>query len=304
MTRTVRFGRVAAVVAWVAATAAQAQPQPQSFPDNPLIEEGIRLYNDLEYEASIDALQRALVRAENVPEQKILIFKYLALDSLVLERNEDAESAFRQLLAIQPEFELDATFSPDDRQFLEGVRLAWEAEGRPGWRPEGPDLSPVELDHDLPAQATRAEPFEVTVFAQDPGNRANRVVLAYRASGGTSFTRVAAQPRGTGWFGVIPSDAVEPPVIEYFFEALDAQGQVIANRGDPRAPLRVPVPGGGEDEGGFWTEWWFWTVVGVGVAASVAIPVGIVYGTGDGGGSSDPATVTILLCEPGVDCSP
>jgi hypothetical protein len=74
---------------------------------------------------------------------------------------------------------------------------------------------------------------------------------------------------------------------------------VVGRRGDERIPLRVPVPG--EEEGGVWTEWWFWTIIGVGVAAAIAIPVGLTVGGGDG---NDPASVTVVLCDPTVpgDC--
>ena len=270
----------------------------QDFPDNPLIQAGINQYNDMDYEASADTLQRALVRAENVPEQKIAIFKFLALDYLVLGRMDDAQQAFRQLLAIQPEFQLDpALFAPGYVQFLEGVRLQWESEGRPGWVPPEQLLRPATLDHDLPAEAPGGESLDLAVRLDDPDNRVRSVVLAYRPADETGFVRVDAARTSQGFAATIPGDQIAPPVVEYYFEALDERGNVVGRRGDERIPMRIPVPG--EDEGGVWTKWWFWTLIGVGVAASVAIPVGIIYGGGDDTG---PATVTIILCESGVDC--
>jgi len=276
----------------------------QEFPENPLIQAGINQYNDMEYEQSVDTLQRALVRAENVPAQKIAIFKYLALDYLVLGRSDDAQQAFRQLLAIQPEYQLDpAIFAPEHVQFLEGVRQLWEAEGRPGWVSPEQRLRPATVDHELPAQATREESLDLAVTIDDPDQRVQSMVLAYRASGQTSFSRLEASPAPGGFHATIPGEDIAPPVIEYYFEALDERGNVVGRRGDERIPLRVPVPG--EEQGGVWTEWWFWTIIGVGVAAAVAIPVGVVYG-GGGGNGNDPASVTIVLCDPLVsgDCTP
>ncbi|MBI5500948.1 MAG: hypothetical protein HY907_11950 [Deltaproteobacteria bacterium] len=270
----------------------------QEFPDNPLIQAGINQYNDMEYETSADTLQRALVRAENVPDQKIAIFKFLALDYLVLGRMDDAQQAFRQLLAIQPEFQLDpALFAPGYVQFLEGVRQQWEDEGRPGWVPPEQLLHPATLDHDLPAEAPSGESLDVAVRLDDPDHRVRAIVLAYRPAGETGFVRVETAPAAQGFGATIPGDQIGPPVVEYFFEALDERGSVVGRNGDERIPLRVPVRG--EGEGSIWSSWWFWTLIGVGVAAAVAIPVGIVYGGDDAGG---PATVTVILCQDGVDC--
>jgi hypothetical protein len=295
----------APVLAAAALSLAGGTAQAQDFPDNPLIQQGVQLYNDLEFEASVDALQRALVRAENVPEQKVAIFKFLALDYLVLDRQEDARQAFRQLLAIQPEFQLDpAVFSPEYRQFLEGVRSEWEGQGRPGWVAPESRLRPAVIDHQLPDQATREESLELRATVEDPDNRVRRFVVAYRPAGESDFVRMEAQATAGGYAATIAGDRISPPVIEYYFEALDEANNVVGRKGDDRIPMRVPVPGG-EEEGSVWTSWWFWTLIGVGVAASVAIPVGIVYGT-DGGGSNDPASVTIVLCDPSVpgDCGP
>lgn len=290
------------VVGFVSALVALATgpARAQEFPDNPLIQQGVDLYNDMEYEASVDMLQRALVRAENVPDQKIAIFKYLALDHLVLGRMEDARQAFRQLLAIHPEYQLDpAIFSPDHVQFLEGVRQQWEAEGRPGWIPPEQRLRSVAVDHQLPDQAARGESLELTATVNDQDGRMARLVLAYRPAASPGFVRIETVPGPQGYSAVVPGDQLAPPVIEYFFEALDAGGTVVGGRGDERVPLRVPVPA--EEDGGIVTQWWFWTVIGVAVVAGIAIPVGLTVG---GGGGEGPAAVTIVLCDPSVpgDC--
>ncbi len=294
--------RFLAGLAAVLAALASAPAAAQEFPDNPLIQSGIDLYNDMEYEQSIDTLQRALVRSESVPAQKIAIFKYLALDYLVLGRTEDAQQAFRQLLAIEPDYRLDpAIFSPEHVQFLEGVREQWVAEGRPGYIPPEQRLRPATLDHDLPAEAARGESLEVLTRVDDPDSRVQTVVLAYRPAGETGFVREDARPTANGYSATIPGDRVAPPVIEYYFEALDRNGNVVGRRGDERIPLRVPVPG--EEEGGVWTKWWFWTIIGVGVAAAVTIPVGVIFG-GGGGDGNEPASVTVVLCDRTVpdDC--
>jgi hypothetical protein len=70
----------------------------------------------------------------------------------------------------------------------------------------------------------------------------------------------------------LPAEAVEPPLVEYYIEALDKKGLPLATRGDAAGPLRIAVPEGG----GVLTSPWFWIPVSVAVIAAVVIPVVIV----------------------------
>jgi len=72
----------------------------------------------------------------------------------------------------------------------------------------------------------------------------------------------------------IPSDAVKPPLVEYYLQAIDKGGLPVASRGDAATPLRVVVPA--PQKGGVLSSPWFWVpvglaVVGGGVAATYFI---------------------------------
>ena len=104
----------------------------------------------------------------------------------------------------------------------------------------------------------------------------------------------------TTYMATIPAEAAIPPNVDYYIQAVDTTGNVLAQRGDTDAPLRIPIPT--EEKTSVAKKWWFWTIIGVvviGVAGGIA---GGVIASQDGGGGSGTAGVSIIICEPGVDC--
>ena len=77
---------------------------------------------------------------------------------------------------------------------------------------------------------------------------------------------------------VVPAADVRPPLVEYYFEAVDDRGLPVASRGDVAAPLRIAVPEEGSSVLG---SWWFWTGVGLVVAGAVTAAL-LLAGGGDG----------------------
>lgn len=251
-----------ALAAW-SATPAAAQT-------NPLIARGQSEYDELRFEEALQTLSAALVRSGNSPGDYATIYRLLAFTYLALGREEEAAGAYRSMLAITPDFEPGQEVSPRIREFFDGVKEAWVAEGRPG---SGPP-PPVEIEHRSPAEAERGQEVTLSATIDDPASRVAQLVLAYRQGTEAVFNRLDTQPRGEELVATIPGEAVAPPLVEYYFEALDAQGLPIAARGDVAAPLRiaVPEPGGGS----VLEEWWFWTIIGVVVAGGVVATVVIV----------------------------
>ena len=120
---------------------------------------------------------------------------------------------------------------------------------------------------------------EVTLSAEiaDPGGRVDRLVLAYRQGTEAVFNRLDTRLVDGSYVATIPGSDVAPPLVEYYFEALDAQGLPIAARGDVAAPLRIAVPAPGSEGINVLEEWWFWTVIGAVVVGGVV--TGVVLGT-------------------------
>ena len=236
---------------------------------NPLIARGEQEYAELRFEEALQTLSAALVRAGNSRAEQATIYRLLAFTYLALQREEEAAGAYRQLLTIDPDYQPGSDVAPRFREFFERVRAQWEAEGRPGTGPP----PPVEIRHRSPAEAERGEAVELTAEVQDPAGRLDRLVLAYRQGTEAVFERLDTTRGARAFTATIPGEAVAPPLVEYYFEALDGTGLPIAARGDVAAPLRiaVPEPGGGN----VLEEWWFWTIIGVvvvgGVVAGIVI---------------------------------
>ena len=69
------------------------------------------LFEDQEYEVSIQTLSGALVRPGSTKEQKLETYSLLAKDYITLGNGEEAETFVRALLALDPSYELPQTES-------------------------------------------------------------------------------------------------------------------------------------------------------------------------------------------------
>ena len=233
-----------------------------------LIARGQALFDDQQYEESIQTLSGALVRPNNTKPQKIEIYRLLALNYITLTHKEEAEGAVRGLLSLEPGYELPARESPRFRDFFAAVKQKWEAEGRPGLvkETEAPP-APVTMKHASPAQATARTQVDLTATLDDPQARVAKVVLFYRSGSDVKFEESAATLDGGRVTASIPPEAVKAPIVEYYFEGLDKGGLPVVSRGDAAAPLRIAIP----EKGGGW-------VVPAVVAGAVAVVVGGLFG--------------------------
>ena len=92
---------------------AQAQAGKAPAAPQDLIQRGRALFEDQQYEESIQSLSAALVRPINTKAQKLEIYRLLALNYITLNRKDEAESAVRGLLAQQPTYTLPSSESAD-----------------------------------------------------------------------------------------------------------------------------------------------------------------------------------------------
>lgn len=272
------MSRIAWFALWVGllgplpSTAARAQD------GNPLIRQGAELYDELRYEEALQTLSAALVRSGNSDHDRATIYRLLAFTYLALGRQEEAAGAYRSLLAIEPDFEA-RDLSPRMRSFFDEVKRRWEAEGRPGIATTPP--APVRIVHTSPPQADPGESVELSATVEDPDGRVQQLVLAYRQGTDNVFQRLDCDYRDGTWLATIPGEDVQPPLVEYYFEALDDQNLPVAARGDVAAPLRIAVEAEGDSR--VVTKWWFWTIIGAAVVGA-AVTTGLLL-RDDGGGT-------------------
>ena len=233
---------------------------------NPLIKKGIGLHDELRFEEALQTFSAALVRANNSEADRRTIYRYLAFTYHALSRDEEAEGAYRSLLASDPSF-VPTGVSPRVKSFFEGVTQRWEQEGRPGTPPP----APVSIVHRSPAQAKKGADVELRSFLKDPARRVTQLILAYRQGTKEVFKRVTATRDAEGFSATIPGQDVRPPLVEYYLEGLSEAGLPLASRGDVEAPLRIAVPAA--KQGGIATKWWFWTIIGTVVVAGAITAV-------------------------------
>ena len=227
---------------------AQGKPAPQkpaaTKPAEPqdLISKGRAQFDDQQYEESIQTQSAALLRPSNTPEQRVEIYRLLALNYITIGRRDEAESAVRGLLVQQPDYQLPASESPRFRDFFASARKKWEDEGRPGIAKEEPTQKPVVLKHGTPSEADPEKNIELRGRVDDPEGRVGSVKLWYRSGSKGDFSDSVADLNAGAVRGTIPAGAVKPPLVDYYFEVLDGAGGVIATRGTAEAPLRIAVP--------------------------------------------------------------
>ena len=257
-----------------------------------LLELGRQQYDNLRYEEAVQTLSAAIIRRGNTPQTELQIYELLAFSYQALNRNDEAEGAYRLVLIRDQNHQLSSDIAPRIIEFFNGVRQRWEAEGRPGVQVANasnnnvppPVAQPVTIEHRSPPQQQRNHAVPLAARVDDPGHRVARLVLAYRAGSNGLFHRIDASPSDGGQFAAtVPADAVRPPLVEYYFEAVDSNGVPVQARGDAFAPLRVAVPA----PGGVRT--WVWVGGGVVVAGAIAaVVIGVVVA-----GQAQPAHLTI-----------
>jgi tetratricopeptide (TPR) repeat protein len=260
-----------------------------------LVQTGRSQYDNLQFEESIQTLSAAIIRRGNTPAQEVAIYELLGLSYLALSRDEEAEGAFRLVLARDPEHHLDAGTAPRVVEFYNRVSTRWVAEGRPGAPQTNTPARterPVTIEHRSPAQQDHDTPLELTATLVDPDRRSAGLVLAWRAGSRGLFHRVDTQNRGGTYSATVPAGDVRPPAVEYYLEAVDQNHIAVAARGDAFAPLRVVVPE--TQSPSIFTRWWFWTGAGVVLAGAVVGTYFLVRGSDS---APTPATLTITLGE-------
>jgi hypothetical protein len=292
--------RLAASLALVAAVnsaaltgALPAYAQPKGAAASPradLVARAQKLFDDQAYEDSIQVLSAALVRPSNTKQQKIDIYRLLALNYITLGKNDEADAAVRGLLAINPDYTLPTSESPRFRDFFKTSRDKWIADGKPGLQTETEaPLATVKMMHTSPSQVDPHTQIDLTVKLDDPKGRVDAIKLFYRVGSHDKFVEDdASLVDGTARVS-IPPKAVAPPFIEYYFLGYDKAGLAIASRGDVDAPLRIAVP---EPSKG----WVLPVAIGGGILGAAAIVGGLALGgVFKGSSSSGHPTSTVAI---------
>ncbi len=216
---------------------------------------GQQLFDDQQYEESLQVLSAALVRPGNTATQRIEIYRLLAYNYITLGRHDEAESACRGIFSLDPCYKLSDRESPRFRDFFLVAKKRWESDGRPGLiKPTEAPAAPVTMRHASPPSADKGTEIPLSARLDDPQRRITEVKLFYRSGSKGRFTSLTAQlnvPDGSVR-ATIPHTAVMPPLVEYYLQGTDAigprRGLARRRRGaaagrHPRLEQRVGPPG-------------------------------------------------------------
>jgi hypothetical protein len=273
---------------------ALAQPPPKANTTTSLIQRGGALFEDQQYEESIQTLSAALVRPGSSEPEKIETYRLLAYNYIILKRSEEADAAVRGILVVNEAFSLPPTESPRFRDFFESTKKKWIDEGKPGKVKAAVAVveKPVKIAHASPAEALPDATIKLTGSVEDPDARVRGVQLAYRAGTSGKFITVAGTYSLGQFRTQIPGLAVKPPLMEYYLQAVDKGGLPIASRGDVTAPLRVVV----NAPGGVLKSPFFWVPVGV-VVVGGAVAAALLLTRSSATTEKSTSTVTISIKE-------
>ena len=287
-----RLARLALPIAMTAAVhsaylACPANAWAQRSPQD-LVTRGKALFDDQQYEESIQTLSAALLRPNNTKTQRLDVYRLLALNYITLNRKDEAESAVRGLLALEPTYTLPPSESPRFRDFFGSAQKRWEAEGRPGMvkETEAPP-TPVAMQHVSPSQVAPGTEIPLSVKLDDPQGRVYDVKLFFRPGSLGKFAEQETQFGSGIARSTIPGKIVQPPLVEYFFEGFDKGGLPIVARGDAAAPLRVAVPAASKG-------WLIGLGVGIGVAVVAGVVIGILAASGAFGKAQSTASISVF----------
>jgi tetratricopeptide (TPR) repeat protein len=230
--------------------------------------EGERRWQDQDYRGAIDTLQLVVSDPIATVDERARAYEYLGICWLVLGKRAKAREAFEELLAIDPQYTLsEPSRSPKLRAFFEDVRNHF----LPGYR-KNDRPSDVELDHAAPPSAQAGRPLEVAALVTRGAAAVEDVSLRARRQGLLTWDARHMRREDEGRFRLTyapPRDATDY-VLEYYLEARDAQGHVVARVASPERPIAIPVKGVFLPTPWF-KRWFVWAAVG-------AVAVGVVVG--------------------------
>lgn len=226
-------------------------------------------FAQVNYDDAIKRAEAAIKGGGLTHDQLRRAYKVVALARAGSDQSDKARDAFVQLLTVDPDFSLDASFGPKIQQpFLE-ARGFWRGQSsKPG----------IELAPAL--RETGSGRMRVTIH--DPTHVVAKAIVAFRWGTASPFRRVDVS------VGDHTLTVPEPPSgitrFDYYAQAFDDKNDVVFETGNESVPKttivevgsRGPVSGGPpkkEEGGSIFASPVFWIVTGVVVAGGVTTGV-------------------------------
>jgi len=287
----------AAILALLLAAAAPQSWAVDLDEGNQQLKEAKILYDNLQYDEALAKLKAALKQKSLRKGEVVDIYRYMGSIYIIKGQKENATRAFELLLKVEPNYEMNPLLtSPKILDFFNKVKEQVRSREQ------------VTLKHSPLQEVPASERIELKAYVVDSQNRLEKLLIYFRKRGDPEFSSVDMSIEGGAsggaktFIGFIPflwslSDEVEL-FVDYYLAGVDKNGRWVANMGNPKQPLtfRINLMEGKLPEGVRRTPllkaWWFWTLVGVGVAG---VATGVYFGVAGGGGGAPQTGQAILI---------
>jgi hypothetical protein len=277
----------ALIILWlVLGATAHADVDPQTLEH--YLRRGQKLFDDLDYAGAIQTLNPVTRDARATRAQRLRALELIALAHFIRNDRGAARATFERILDIDPGYQLrDTSGSPKIRAFFENLKKQLI----PGFDP----TAGADLEHAAPTAGTAGRAIEFELRATRGGERVFELVVATRRRGELAYKVITASPRGDARWRtrVTPEPSQRPYVLEYYVEARDAGGGVIARIAGPNTPLEVALTSGGGEAKRRWYGRWYVIAGGAAVAAAGLTGLAIAATRGPEPGTLPPGSVTV-----------
>lgn len=246
---------------------------------------GQKAFDEQDYAAAIQTLQPVTRDARATRAQRLRALELTALAEYIKGDAAAARATFERILDIDPGYQLrDASGSPKIRAFFDDLKK----ELVPGFDPN----AGADLEHAAPTAATSGRPVEIE--ARVTRGNVFDLVVATRRRGELGYHTAPMNPRGDGkWRARVATDASSKPyVLEYYLEARDAGGAVIARVAAPDVPLEIALAAGAVESKKGWYGRWY-VIAGAAVLAAGVTGVVVAGNRGPESGSLPPNSITV-----------
>ena len=198
---------------------------------SPALQEAMKLYADGKPADALDALERLLQKGGNPTSVLEDIYRVEAEISAQSGQPASSDEAFEKLLALSPSFKPPQDAAAPVLASFGRAAAYWE--GKPSLR-----ISPR-----VPPSATPGVPLAIPVLVEeDPLLMVARLTVHYRPFGSEAYSTVTRDGPGDLVISGLNLPAKSQGYrVEYFLDAADRAGNVLAAIGGPTVPLSFPV---------------------------------------------------------------
>ncbi len=227
-----------------------------------------RLYDTVEYNEALEALEDATSREENDKKTLIEIYYLKAKIYAILGKEKDAKKQFVKLLFLDNEYKISEDESPKIVKFFKETKKKFI------------ESLTVKLNTpEIIFEAVRNVKYQKRVKIKaiiSSMNESRNAKIYYRRIGSSKYLQSDIyQSEGDNFEGNIPLplNIDRDFALEYYIGVVDFSGKMIAHYPSAEEPLILSVTLSKKqdkknspeisDNSSILNEWWFWTVVGV-----------------------------------------